>query len=106
VINQDAIDSWSAVHALTGLAAGLWGLSPIVAFGSAVAYEVVEYAHEWPRGSKLFGSKRPESALNVASDLAFYTAAYWLGGKSPSRGAAVVALGLAAVIAYTLMPKG
>jgi hypothetical protein len=54
----------------------------------------------------LFGSKRPESPINVATDLAFFTASYWLGSRSPSRLGAAVALGVAAVIAYTLMPKG
>lgn len=104
MINQSALDAWSAVHGLTGLSAGLWNLSPLAALGTAIAYEVVEYAHEWPRGSVLFGSKRPESPLNVATDLAIYTAMYWLGSKSPNKGAAVLALGVAAVIAYTLIP--
>jgi hypothetical protein len=104
LINESALDAWSTVHGLTGLSAGLLGVSPLTAFGGAVAYEVVEYAHEWPRGSVLFGSKRPESPLNVATDLAIFTAAYWLGSRSPNKGAAALVLGVAAVIAYTLMP--
>lgn len=104
MINESAIDAWSTVHGLTGLGAGLLDLPPLAALGGAVAYEVVEYAHEWPRGSVFFGSKRPESALNVATDLAIYTAAYWLGSRSPNKVAAALVLGVAAAIAYSLIP--
>jgi len=106
LINEDAIDSWSTVHALSGLGVGLFGISAPLAFGGAVVYEIIEYAHEWPRGSLLFGSKRPESPLNVATDLAFYTAAYWLGSRHQNKLGAAAVLGIAAAIAYTLIPKG
>lgn len=106
-VNEGILDSWTAVHALTGLSAGFSGVSAPLALGGAAAYELVEYAHEWPRGSVLFGSKRPESAQNVVSDLVVYGLTYWLGSRWPrSTGAAVVSLGAAAVLAYTLMPKG
>jgi hypothetical protein len=106
MINQDAIDRWSAVHALSGLSAGLFGASAPVALGGAVVYEVVEYAHEWPRGSALFGSKRPESFSNVVSDLVIYGAAYWLGSQRRSVAGALLALGAAGLLAYSFMPKG
>jgi hypothetical protein len=105
-INQAPVDKWTAVHALSGLGVGLFGVSAPVALAGAAAYEVVEYAHEWPRGSVLFGSKRPESIANVASDLLVYGAAYWLGGRAPSKAWSAIALGAAALLAYTLMPRG
>ena len=80
-VNAAPVDRWSAVHAATGLTAGAVGLSAPWAIGLAVLYEVVEYAHEWPRGSKLFGSKRPESFPNVLADLAIYAGGWWLGQK-------------------------
>jgi hypothetical protein len=107
LINDAAIDPWTGVHALAGLGVGLLGVPAPVALAGAAAYEVVEYAHEWPRGSVLFGSKRPESIQNVVSDLVVYSLAYWLGSsRARSTSVAIIALGAAAVLAYTLMPKG
>lgn len=80
-MNQTPVDGWTAVHVATGTAAGAVGLSFPWAMGLAAAYEVVEYAHEWPKGSVLFGSKRPESIANVATDLAVFAAGWWLGRK-------------------------
>lgn len=106
-MNEGILDSWTAVHALTGLGAGFSGVSASLALGGAAAYELVEYAHEWPRGSVLFGSKRPESVQNVVSDLVVYSLTYWLGSRWPrSTIATAVTLGMAAVLAYTLIPKG
>jgi hypothetical protein len=106
-MNEDLLDRWTFVHALVGLSAGLFGVSAPVALGGAAAYEVVEYAHEQPRGSAFFGSKRPESAQNVAADLAVYGLSYWLGSRSGRNTAgAIVSLGAAALLAYTLIPKG
>lgn len=106
-MNEGLVDQWTAVHALAGLGVGLLGASAPVALGGAAVYEVVEYAHEWPRGSVLFGSKRPESIPNVVSDLAVYGLAYWLGSsRGRSVAGAVVVLGAAALLAYSLMPKG
>jgi hypothetical protein len=107
MINEAAVEQWSAVHALTGLGVGLLGASAPVALGGAVVYEAVEYAHEWPRGSALFGSKRPESFSNVVSDLVIYGAAYWLGSRGErSVAGALLALGAAGLLAYSFMPKG
>lgn len=68
-INASMFDSWSAVHALSGVTLGLLGVPLGWTIVIASTYEVIEYAHEWPRGSILFGSKRPESALNIAADM-------------------------------------
>jgi hypothetical protein len=92
------------VHVLAGLGAGLFGTSAPLALGAAAAYEVVEYAHEWPRGSVLFGSKRPESLINVVTDLAAFGIAHWFGQKRPNTVAALLAIGAAGVLAYWLMP--
>jgi hypothetical protein len=106
-MNQELFDSWTAVHALAGLGVGLFGTSAPVALGGAVAYEALEYAHEWPRGSVLFGSKRPESVQNVVGDLVVYGATYWLGTRGArSVAGALLALGAAGLLAYSLMPKG
>jgi hypothetical protein len=80
-INAKPIDEWTAVHVATGTAAGALGMGFWTSMGLAAAYEVVEYAHEWPRGSKLFGSKRPESGVNVAVDLLVFAGGWWLGKK-------------------------
>jgi hypothetical protein len=80
-INAKMLDKWSAVHVATGLGAGAVGLSFPWAMGLAAAYEIVEYAHEWPKGSILFGSKRPESGINVVADLAVFAVGWWLGRK-------------------------
>jgi F0F1-type ATP synthase membrane subunit c/vacuolar-type H+-ATPase subunit K len=60
------------VHLLVGLAAGAAGVPPALAVGAAVAFEIIETLHEHPRGSRLFGTKRPESPLNMASDFAAF----------------------------------
>lgn len=80
-LNEAPVDGWTAVHTGMGFGAGLLGLSAPVALGGAVAYEVVEYAHEWPKGSKLFGSKRPESGLNIAVDIGVFAFGWWVGRK-------------------------
>lgn len=71
-----AVDEWTPVHAATGAAAAGVGLSFPLAITLAVLYEGVEYLHESPRGSKLFGSKRPESGANIAVDLAAFVVGY------------------------------
>lgn len=80
-LNEAPVDGWTAVHAGVGVGAGLVGASLPLSMAGAVAYEVVEYAHEWPKGSKLFGSKRPESAANIAVDLLVFAGGWWLGRK-------------------------
>lgn len=73
--NISPLDGWSLVHAGVGVALGAMGVSRRLAIGGALAYEVVEYAHEYPSGSRLFGTKRPESISNAVTDVAVF----WLG---------------------------
>lgn len=81
VTNSAILDEWTPVHVMSGVLTGLTGLGPALAAGGAVAYEVLEFAHEWPKGSVLFGSKRPESLGNVLSDLVVFAAGYAVGRK-------------------------
>lgn len=67
--NLCAFDVWSLTHMTWGAASGALGMHPWVFVGLSVAYEAIEYWHEWPRGSALFGSKRPESPVNIIGDL-------------------------------------
>jgi hypothetical protein len=80
-LNESPLDGWTVVHTAAGIASGAAGLSAPVSIAGAVAYEVVEYAHEWPKGSKLFGSKRPESGINIAVDIGVFVFGWWLGRK-------------------------
>lgn len=107
-INSAMFDSWTIVHGLTGLGLGLLGVGPKLALPSAVAYEVIEYAHEWPKGSLLFGSKRPESFQNIAADLSIFTMLLFAGlevrKEKPLWAPGAVVLVGAAALAYGLMP--
>lgn len=80
-LNEAPVDGWTAIHTAVGLAAGAAGVPLGWSAAAAAAYEVAEYAHEWPKGSKLFGSKRPESGLNIAVDLGVFLAGWWIGKK-------------------------
>lgn len=80
-VNVDAVDSWTLVHLGTGLISGLIGLPFWAAISVATAYEVVEYMHEWPKGSILFGSKQPESPANVAVDMLAFSAGWGIGAR-------------------------
>lgn len=66
-INKSPIDAWSFIHFLTGIAAGQVLKFPTYA-ALVASYEVLEYAHEFPRGSRLFGTKKPESLENIIMD--------------------------------------
>lgn len=86
-MNHDLVDAWTPVHVLSGVCFGLLGVPPVYAAVAAVLYEVAEYAHEWPKGSVLFGSKRPESFSNIVSDLAVFGVGYAAGrAVDPMRG--------------------
>jgi hypothetical protein len=67
--NRAVIDGWTAVHAGWGIGAGLAGLGPWWFLGLTGAYELLEYVHEHPRGSPIFGTKRPESGPNMVADV-------------------------------------
>lgn len=79
-VNSDAVDPWSIVHFLTGVAAGQVVSFPVY-LGLATAYEVAEYAHEYPKGSAIFGSKRPESMTNIVMDMILGTLGYMIAQK-------------------------
>ncbi len=74
--NVSPFDAWSFAHATTGAIAGAAGI-PLWLYGvGMIVYEVVEYSAESPHGSPLFGTKRPESAVNVATDMGLGLASY------------------------------
>lgn len=108
-INSGLVDKWSAVHALTGLSMGLLGIPPKLAIPGAVLYEVVEYAHEWPNGSTIFGSKGPESPQNLFGDMVLYTGGYLAARKlRESRETlpyGILTLAAAALLAVSYTPK-
>ena len=75
------------MHAVAGAVAGASNIS-LLPFGALlVSFELFEHAIESPRGSKLLGTKRPETQVNVATDLAAALAVYALTrhALSPSR---------------------
>lgn len=47
----------------------------------ALVYEVMEYLHEYPSGSELFGTKRPESIVNAVTDVAVFWVGYLAGQR-------------------------
>jgi len=102
VVNADALDRWSLVHLMNGLGLGLLGLRPVLALGGAVVYEVGEYAHEWPRGSVLFGSKQAETLANVVTDLALYSGGYFVG-RNYKKVEDSIAMGTAIMIGSALL---
>lgn len=74
--NVGLVDQWSLVHAGTGVLAAYLGMNPWLFAGGSLAYELAEFWHESPSGSRLFGTKGPESHKNALSDLAVAFAAY------------------------------
>lgn len=77
--NVSPFDKWTLVHIAWGAGAGLGRLNPWAFLALTTVYEVVEFLHESPHGSKLFGSKRPESGVNMAADVGVAGVAYALG---------------------------
>lgn len=76
--NVSPVDAWTIVHACWGGIAGALGANPWAFLAVTGAYEILEYAHEHPRGSRVFGSKRPESAANLVTDVGVAAVAYGL----------------------------
>jgi hypothetical protein len=72
-------DKWTVVHVASGLVSGAIGVPVWAYIALGTGYELAEFAAESPRGSKIFGTKRPESALNVAGDFAAGIAGNLLG---------------------------
>lgn len=74
--NVSPLDAWSLAHAAWGTTAGVLGLNPWAFLAATAAYEVLEFVHESPRGSPIFGSKRPESPANLIADVGVAALAY------------------------------
>lgn len=77
--NASALDEWSIVHFGVGLALGAVGFNAWAFVFGNFAYEVAEYAHESPSGSRIFGTKRPEWDVNMVSDLSVALGGYVIG---------------------------
>lgn len=67
--NETAIDAWSLVHASSGYVLGALAIPLPQTIAALIAFELLEWTLEHPSGSKLFGTKRPESQVNVACDI-------------------------------------
>lgn len=78
-MNRALLDVWSIAHAATGVGVGVAGIRPGHAAAGAILFEIAEHTHEWPKGSKLFGTKRPESLVNVIGDFAAFAGGYTAG---------------------------
>jgi hypothetical protein len=76
--NRSALDPWSLVHAGAGVAAAAVNMNPWLFIALATGYEVFEFQLEYPSGSPIFGTKRPEWRLNMTADLAVAFSAYVL----------------------------
>jgi hypothetical protein len=57
--NATPFDAWSLVHLASGVVLGAYGLPLPQTIAGLVAFEVIEWTIEHPRGSKIFGTKRP-----------------------------------------------
>ena len=79
ISNTTAFDRWSLLHGAVGMAAGLARVNFWLFLGAISVYELVEFLMESPAGSKLFGSKKPESAVNMLTDLGIGISTYTVG---------------------------
>ena len=76
------IDPWTAVHAGTGLAAGLLGIHIGIALAAAIGYELLEHQlQNNASGRNLFNVSNPESLGNQIVDVAVFTGGVYLGRK-------------------------
>jgi len=78
-VNESALDKWTIAHAATGLCAAKLGMPLRQYLALAVAYELLEHSIESPRGSVFLGTKRPETRINVLTDLLAGVVGYRLG---------------------------
>jgi hypothetical protein len=76
--NVAPLDGWTLVHVAWGGIAGGLGMNPWAFLAATAAYEVLEFVHESPSGSTIFGSKRPESPANMLMDVGVAAVAYGL----------------------------
>lgn len=76
--NTGLVDKWSLVHASFGAASAAANLNPWLFMVIAIGYEALEFRHESPSGSRIFGTKGPETTENLVADLALSFGAYAL----------------------------
>lgn len=76
--NTGLIDKWSLVHAGFGAASAAVDLNPWLFMAVAITYEALEFRHESPSGSRIFGTKGPETTENLVADLAISFGTYAL----------------------------
>jgi len=81
-MNQGFVDAWTLNHVATGYVAAKLGLSWSTYLALALGYEAFEHWMESPGGHPWFGTKRPESALNVTGDIVFGVLGYEVGKKT------------------------
>jgi len=79
--NKSVLDKWSIIHSLVGYIAGKKNINFKWFLTAIISYEIFEYAIEYPHGSKIFGTVRPESGVNLISDLVLGVVFYKLGNK-------------------------
>lgn len=83
--NETALDTWTLAHVATGVTAARVGLPFLPYMVLSVLFEVWEHKMEYPNGSKLFGTKRPESKINVAADVVLGAAGYLVAQRALER---------------------
>lgn len=76
--NRAVLDPWSLVHVGAGVGAAVVGMNPWLFVALATGYEVLEFQMEYPRGSPIFGTKKPEWGLNMVADLSLAFGAFAL----------------------------
>lgn len=75
--NRDPVDGYTAAHVAAGVGFALAGVKFKTAMLLAVGYEVFEQLLERSEtGQRLFKTNGPESAVNVATDLAVFAAGF------------------------------
>ena len=79
VTNETAFDEYTAGHFAVGFFAGFLGVRFWFYIFTSAVYEAIEFSMESPNGNPIFGTKRPESPVNVATDLAVGLFGYGVG---------------------------
>ena len=87
-INRSLFDKWTPAHIAAGMLASHLGISFQAYAVIALGYEIGESQLEAPGGSRVFGTKRPETKKNVAGDmgagfLGYYLATEMIKAKLP-----------------------